>query len=335
MPEEIIPGLARISLPLPNNSLGSVNTYAVMSADGLRLIDCGWDAEEVYAALADELYHLGVQVNDIREILITHAHSDHIGLAERLKRVTDARLLLHRLDAVSRWTEPSERLRMVAETERWLQANGMPQEEWDVIIRVMRSRPIRIPTYRPDLLLEGGEVLDWRPFRFEVIWTPGHSAGLVCLYERQHQILLSSDHVLEGISPNIAYSAQHTGDPLDAYLHSLRLVRDLPVALVLPGHGAPFSDLTGRVDALEQHHEERLQAILDVVARQEGQNAYAIASQLPWRGSAGGWQQLQPFDRLAALSETLAHVQYLTNQGRVHRREEDGTVVVSVRRAER
>lgn len=334
MPEEIIPGLARISLPLLNNSLGSVNTYAVMSADGLRLIDCGWDAEEVYAALADELYHLGVQVNDIREILITHAHSDHIGLAERLKQETDARLLLHRLDAVSRWTEPSERLRMVAETERWLQANGMPQEEWDVIIRVMRSRPIRTPTYRPDLLLEGGEVLDWRPFRFEVIWTPGHSPGLVCLYERQHQILLSSDHVLEGISPNIAYSAQHTGDPLDAYLRSLRLVRDLPVALVLPGHGAPFSDLTGRVDALEQHHEERLQAILDVVAKQEGQSAYAIASQLPWRGSAGGWQRLQPFDRLAALGETLAHVQYLTNKGRLHRREEDGTVVVSVRRAE-
>jgi glyoxylase-like metal-dependent hydrolase (beta-lactamase superfamily II) len=334
MPEEIIPGLARISLPLLNNSLGSVNTYAVMSADGLRLIDCGWDAEEVYAALADELYHLGVQVNDIREILITHAHSDHIGLTERLKQETDARLLLHRLDAVSRWTEPSERLRMVAETERWLQANGMPQEEWDVIIRVMRSRPIRTPTYRPDLLLEGGEVLDWRPFCFEVIWTPGHSPGLVCLYERQHQILLSSDHVLEGISPNIAYSAQHTGDPLDAYLRSLRLVRDLPVALVLPGHGAPFSDLTGRVDALEQHHEERLQAILDVVAKQERQSAYAIASQLPWRGSAGGWQQLQPFDRLAALGETLAHVQYLTNQGRLHRREEDGTVVVSVRRAE-
>ena len=223
---------------------------------------------------------------------------------------------------------------MVAETERWLQANGMPQEEWDVIIRVMRSRPIRTPTYRPDLLLEGGEVLEWRPFRFEVIWTPGHSPGLVCLYERQHQILLSSDHVLEGISPNIAYSAQHTGDPLDAYLRSLRLVRDLPVALVLPGHGAPFSDLTGRVDALEQHHEERLQAILDVVAKQEGQSAYAIASQLPWRGSAGGWQQLQPFDRLAALGETLAHVQYLTNQGRLHSREEDGTVVVSVRRAE-
>jgi glyoxylase-like metal-dependent hydrolase (beta-lactamase superfamily II) len=334
MPEEIIPGLARLSLPLPNNSLGSVNAYAVLSADGLRLIDCGWNAEEVYAALADELEHLGVQVNDIREILITHAHSDHIGLAERLKQESDARLLLHRLDAVSRWTEPSERLRMVAETERWLQANGMPPEEWELIIRAMRSRPIRIPTYRADLLLEGGEVLDWPPFRFEVIWTPGHSAGLVCLYERQRQILLSSDHVLEGISPNIAYSAQQTGDPLDGYLRSLRFVRDLPVTLVLPGHGAPFSNLTGRVDALERHHEERLQAILDVAAKQEEQTAYAIASQLPWRGSAGGWQQLQPFDRLAALSETLAHVQYLINQEQLHSREEDGTVVVSGRRTD-
>jgi hypothetical protein len=106
------------------------------------------------------------------------------------------------------------------------------------------------------------------------------------------------------------------------------------VTLVLPGHGAPFSDLTGRVDALERHHQERLQAILDVATKQERQTAYAIASQLPWRGSAGGWQQLQPFDRVAALSETLAHVQYLINQGQLHSREEDGTVVVSGRRTD-
>jgi hypothetical protein len=104
-------------------------------------------------------------------------------------------------------------------------------------------------------------------------------------------------------------------------------VRDLPVAQVLPGHGTPFSNLAGRVAALEKHHERRLQAMIDVLAERRGQTAYAIASQLPWRGSAHGWQQLQPFDRLTALSETIAHLHYLTNQGQTRTQEEEGMVV--------
>ena len=62
MPEEIIPGLYRLPIPLPNNSLGSVNVYAAVSADGLQLIDSGWNAPEVYIALVDELRELGMQV---------------------------------------------------------------------------------------------------------------------------------------------------------------------------------------------------------------------------------------------------------------------------------
>jgi glyoxylase-like metal-dependent hydrolase (beta-lactamase superfamily II) len=327
MPEEMVPGLARLSLPLPNDLLGQVNVYAVMSADGLRLIDCGWDAPEVHAALVDELQQLGIQVSDIREILVTHNHPDHIGLVERLVRESGASLLLHRLDAVSEERMNTEdRQAMLAEMERWLRTNGMPQEEGETITRGMRRMPFRIPTYHPDTLLEGGEVLAWPPFRFEVLWTPGHAAGLVCLYERQFQILLSSDHVLERISPNIGFYARQAGDPLGEYLRSLRLVRDLPVTQVLPGHGAPFSDLARRVDALEEHHEQRLRAIVSVLADEE-QTAYGIASRLLWRGSEQGWQQLQTFDRLAALSETLAHLHYLTNRGQLRTREQDGKVL--------
>ena len=184
----------------------------------------------------------------------------------------------------------------------------------------------RPPAYRPDTLLEGGEVLAWHPFRFEVIWTPGHAAGLVCLYEPQAQVLISSDHVLQHISPNIGLYARQSGDPLGDYLRSLRIVRGLPVKLVLPGHGAPFTDLAGRVDALVAHHEQRLQEMVKVLADEE-QTAYGLASRLSWRGSERGWQRLSPFDRLAALSETLAHLEYLTNQRQVRRHELDDHVL--------
>ena len=325
MPEEIVPGLFRLTIRLPNDALGSVNVYAVVSADGLRLIDTGWNAPEAYTTLVSELQELGMQVRDLKEILVTHTHPDHIGLAERLVQETGARLLLHRADATTE-TVTEERQGMLADMQSWLQTNGMPQEEREVLVDGMRRMAFRMPTYRPDTLLEGGETLAWHPFHFEVIWTPGHAAGLVCLYEAQAQILISSDHVLQRISPNIGLYARQSGDPLGDYLHSLKWVRDLPVKLVLPGHGAPFSDLAARVDELIAHHELRLQEVVNALADEE-QTAYGTASRLSWRGSAHGWQKLLPFDRLAALSETLAHLHYLTNQGQVSKQVQEDHVL--------
>jgi len=328
MPEEIIPGLYRLPIPLPNNSLGSVNVYAAVSADGLRLIDSGWNAPEAYTALLDELQEFGMQVSDIRDVLVTHNHPDHIGLAERFVQEAGTRLLLHRLDAASQNAYAEDRQGLLAEMQTWLQTNGMPREECETLMGGMRRMPFRPPAYRPDTLLEGGGVLAWHPFRFEVIWTPGHAAGLVCPYEPQAQVLISSDHVLERISPNIGLYARQSGDPLGEYLRSLQLVRDVPVKLVLPGHGAPFSDLAGRVDALVAHHEQRLQEMVNALADEDdgGQTAYGIASRLSWRGSEHGWRRLQPFDRLGALSETLAHLHYLTIQGQASRHLQDGGI---------
>src|SRR5260370_41379550 len=120
-----------------------------------------------YREKGDELQQLGMQVSDIREILVTQNHPDHIGLAERLVQETGARLLLHQLDAASEQAEPEERQSMLAEMEHWLHTNGMPQEEWETIMRGIRRMPFRIPRYHPATLLEGGEGLDWSPFRFE------------------------------------------------------------------------------------------------------------------------------------------------------------------------
>ena len=159
MPEEIMPGLFRLPIPLPNDSLGSVNVYAVVSADGLRLIDTGWNAPEAYTALADGLHELGVQVSDVKEVLLTHNHPDHIGLAARLAQEAGARLLLHRLDAASGAAYEQDRQGLLAEMQTWLQTNGMPREERETLVEGMRRMTFRPPAYRPDTLLEGGEVL--------------------------------------------------------------------------------------------------------------------------------------------------------------------------------
>lgn len=69
--------------------------------------------------------------------------------------------------------------------------------------------------------------------------------GLICLYEPHIPLLLSSDHVLERISPNIGLYARQAGDSLGNYLHSLRLVCTLPVTQMLPGYSIPFPTWPG------------------------------------------------------------------------------------------
>jgi glyoxylase-like metal-dependent hydrolase (beta-lactamase superfamily II) len=164
------------------------------------------------------------------------------------------------------------------------------------------------------MLLAGGETLTWGEHRFEVIWTPGHSAGLICLYDREAQVFISSDHILQRISPHVGMHVQSVGNPLDQYLESLSLVRDLPVQIVLPGHGRSFHNLAGRVDEIAAHHRHRLTVMFDLLCA-EGQTAYDIAGRLSWKGAEDGWERLAPFQRRMALTETIAHLEHLAAGG--------------------
>ncbi|MBE3558094.1 MAG: MBL fold metallo-hydrolase [Ktedonobacteraceae bacterium] len=250
MPHKILPGFYRLPIPLPDNPLGTVNVYVVIGKDGVRLIDCGWNTPEAYATLADELQTLGTRIDDIREIVITHIHPDHFGLTERLVKETGARYRMHRLEAVYIGTRYEHTQALIEEMEAWLRVNGVPQSELEVMAKDSLLMVMRVGTRLPDVLLEGNETLQWLPYRFEVIWTPGHSSGHICLYEPQSRVLVSGDHVLEHISPHIGLHTQSFSNPLGDYLSSLQLVRNLPVEMILPGHGVPFEDLAGRVDVV-------------------------------------------------------------------------------------
>jgi glyoxylase-like metal-dependent hydrolase (beta-lactamase superfamily II) len=324
-PNEVAPGIFRLEIPLPDNPLGTVNAYALL-ADGVHLIDCGWDTPEAYSALVAQLNALGADVKDIREILVTHIHPDHFGLAGRLADETGAQVLMHRVEAiyVSRRYEDTRGL--VSEMDEWLRMHGVPGKELSAMTRASLAMIERVDVRRPDVLLEGGELVTWGDHTFEVLWTPGHSMGLICLYDGKAQVLISGDHVLERISPQVGLHAQSLGNPLADYLDSLRLVRNLPVQTVLPGHGLPFHDLPGRVDELMKHHQERLdqmRAQLDQI----GQPAYEVASHLAWRGSEHGWTMLAPFQRRMAVTETVAHLEYMYSRGQIGKENKGGRIL--------
>jgi len=324
MVEEVAPGIHRLPLPL-EGPLGSVNTYVVEGDDGVLLVDCGWNTPDAYAALEDGLASIGYTVAGIRTVAVTHIHPDHIGLAARIVKASHAAELMHRRDAALVGARYEDARGAVAAMEAWLRANGSPDDEVEATAGASLWMLSLVDVRKPDVLLAGGETINCGRYAFEVIPTPGHSQGLYCLYDRSSGVFLSSDHVLERISPHIGLHTQSSEDPLREYLDALRRVRDLPVSVVLPGHGDPFHDLAGRVDGIARHHDERCARMLQALGDGEA-TAYTVASRLPWRGSADGWRDLAPFDRRMAVTETVAHLEHMALDGRLTRSARAGLV---------
>jgi len=326
MVEEVAPSLFRLPVPLPDSPLSTVNTYAVVGRDGIRLVDCGWDTPQAYEALARQLEEIGGGIAALREIVVTHIHPDHFGLAERLVRESGARVAMHRVEAMYVGARYEDVRALVEQMAAWLQINGVPEPELGVMSRGSLEMVRRVGSRRPDVLLEGDEILDWGSYRVRVLWLPGHSAGLICLHDPEARILLSSDHVLERISPHVGLHTQSPGNPLADYLNSLEVTRSLSAGLILPGHGRPFTGIERRVDELVAHHRARLDAISGLVAAGE-HTAYAVTSALPWKGRIDGWQRLAPFERRMAVTEVAAHLEYLYGSGRVAKRHHEGIVL--------
>jgi glyoxylase-like metal-dependent hydrolase (beta-lactamase superfamily II) len=142
-----------------------------------------------------------------------------------------------------------------------------------------------------------------------VLHTPGHCPGQLVL--RLGDILLTSDHVLPGITPHMAPCslARHTG--LAEYLRSLdRLgLWAGDARLGLGGHGPPIRDVAGRIEEIRRHHEARLQAVL--MELEKPATIGEVADRL--FPSAGGYH------RLLALEEVGAHVEYLHARRKIQR----------------
>jgi glyoxylase-like metal-dependent hydrolase (beta-lactamase superfamily II) len=324
---ELLPGIWRLPLPLRDSPLGHVNTYLVRSDDGYLLVDCGWDTADTLHALEGHLRALDIRLPDIRHLVVTHIHPDHYGLAGRLREISSADLSFHRLERLyieSRYVDADE---LLAEMREWLRLNGTPPQELDRLNRASMSMMERVQIAFPDRTLDGGEEITCGRFAFRVIWTPGHSAGHICLHDERNKVLLSGDHVLPHITPAVGLHVRAMGNPLADYLDSLKLIRRLEAELVLPGHGEPFEGLPERADELIEHHKRRLDEILELLSVRPGLalSGYEIASQMRWSRHRT-WDDLSLFERRMAVTEALAHIEVLHDRGVVQKRYGEGEI---------
>jgi glyoxylase-like metal-dependent hydrolase (beta-lactamase superfamily II) len=307
---EVTPDVWRITLPLPF-ALRSVNVYLLHEGDEWCLIDAGLRTRATEAALRAGFEEVGLRLRDVRTILLTHAHPDHIGLAGVLEVESGAQVLMFGPEAEQMWRvwgdEDYESFRATA---RMFFHHGMPVEEarFSAEEAARSAQVVALP--RRITPLHDGQKITLPGGRYQVIWTPGHADGHICLYRASDGLLIAGDHVLPHITPNIGLYPASRLDPLGDYLNALTKVERFPSRLVLPGHGDTFTDLSGRVAQLREHHAQRENQLLELLSGRPT-TAYALAEAL------FGHRFDTVGNRRFALAETLAHLEHLHHNHRV------------------
>lgn len=314
---ELPPEIRQIRLPMPNNPLRHINSYLIKADDGYVLVDCGWDLPEVLDALRAALKDEGIGLDDVRRLVVTHYHSDHYGLAGRLVGLGRLRLMMHRLD----WAYVRDNLSSLRDyshqSNAWLTRNGLDESLSEADRRAFEALG-RFTIVQPHEELEDAAEIGAGRYTWRVVWTPGHTPGHICLFDADRRLLISGDHVLEPITPNVSLWHSDAGNPLGDFLQSLHRVADLGADLVLPAHGEPFAGLKRRVDELLAHHYAREDAILEAL---DGQaiTAAEVAGRIPWTRHKRSFGGLPTLQQRMALSETLSHLEELRAHARVRR----------------
>jgi glyoxylase-like metal-dependent hydrolase (beta-lactamase superfamily II) len=300
--------------PRVTKGLPYVLPYLLKAEGETVLVDCGWNTDSAYAALEEGMKEHGSHPSDINKLVITHVHPDHYGMAGRLKQLSSCELVIHEKDAEvinARYFAPKG---LMDDMARFMESNGVPPMDTTGMSRGSMGMLGNVAAVPPDTQVKGGETFKVGDFDFEIIWTPGHSPGHICLYEPNRKILLTGDHILPTITPNVSIHAQTHGSPLGDYMRSLDLLLELDVELVLPAHEFEITDLKKRIGEIETHHEERLQEMVNCVDS-GGSTAWDVAGRVKW--ATGMLTDFEPHMQRAAVGETLAHLEYLFEQGRL------------------
>lgn len=303
-----------------------MNSYIIESDNGYVMVDCGWDLPDALEALRKGLDELNIKLEDLRTLVITHNHPDHYGLAGRLVKLASCGLMMHRLDSVhiqSRYVDMSS---LQGEMKNWLRTHGAPADSLMDMVKGSEAILERVNIAAPDIEVEGGERITAGKLEWQVVWTPGHSIGHICLYEPNIKAFMSGDHILNPISPSIGLHAQSMGNPLSDYLSSLEGIRNMDVETVLPAHGDEFQGFRERIDELMSHHEERLSEIVEIISARGALSAYDTAAKMRWR-MENSWDSWAPFQRRMATMEGLAHLELLVSRGNLRRQIADGGLV--------
>ncbi|WP_434994789.1 MBL fold metallo-hydrolase [Arthrobacter sp. Ld5] len=305
--EQVRDDVWSLAQPMPGGHLAYSLTYLLRSADGgVHVIDPGWDSDANWDRLTGALAEIDGAVTGITG---THLHPDHVGMAARLRRASGAPLAMHGVERAALERHAARRLdpeEVAARLAGW----GVPPERRDELSRFVDRSPAGLGP-AVDRTLSDGDVLPVPGFRTVVMATPGHTAGHICLRDDDRGLLYTGDHVLPTVFAGLGLGGATPSNPLADYVASIDRVRRYGHYEALPGHGHRFAGLDERAHESAQHHLKRAQEVTAVLGAVAEPTVWDLASRLTW---SAGWEGLQGFQLLSALSQTEMHRDFVRAQ---------------------
>lgn len=297
-----------LRMPLPFD-LDHINLYLLKDVNGWVVLDTGLGTNKT-----EQIWeHIFSQLDGkVTRVIVTHMHPDHIGMAGYLcekyriplhmsfSEYFVARALVAGPRGADKWQD-MEYLRRCGMGEDYIEQASLNKGG---IGQVVKPIPLQFNRLVEGQILQIGDI-DWK-----VMIGRGHSPEHVCLYSKALNVLISGDHVLPNITPNIgAYSTEPEINSLSMYLETLEQFYDLPAdTTVLPSHKLPFSGLHTRVDELKQHHYVHLDKIIAFCA--EARTVKDVLAVMFER-------ELNPHNMFFALAEALSHLNYLVAENKL------------------
>ena len=251
--ERVLPGLWRLRLPLPWPGVPHCNAWAIAAGDGVVLVDTGTYEPGSMGNLERALDQVGLKVEHIRLVVITHAHADHCGQAHPIADRAGCEVWAHpNLEHFNAYADDADAAyRRRVEIAR---QSGVPRDP------PHSGRPLAAGPLKPARDLLPGLDIETDLGTWSVHETPGHAPSHVVLFQRERRVLLSGDHLLGRVSLYFDYG--YTPDPVGEFLTSLETADTLGARLALSGHGRPFADVTEHVEANRKLVQQRLDAVL-------------------------------------------------------------------------
>ena len=314
-PFPIIDNIHAIAIPLPFEAqLISANLYAVGKGP-ITLIDTGPKFPGALKLIRQQLNSHNLDFDDVERIIVTHGHIDHAGLASQIRQAAGhpVDFFIHAEDS---WIVSEENYRAdmwSKEGEALMIRAGMPTEAIDKVRQRFSFFKSLCDPVNNVSFVENGDTFTGNGFHLQIIHTPGHTAGSICLYESQQKIIFSGDHIIKHITPNplveIEKSRQrnHGYQSLSSFIKSLDKLSRMDVRYVFSGHGEYIDNMQSVIATYKSHHRQRMAMVLKALKGNPRPAYQLIADVFPVVPEA---------DIFLAISEILVHLEMLIDEGK-------------------
>ena len=311
MIKEVYKDIYMVDLVLPNNPLKSINIYIIKGKDKTLIIDTGFNIEECKDNLLEKIRELNIEISNV-ELLITHLHSDHCGLA----------YIFQELGAkVYAGNRDGKEINEMTDIKYWKEF-----EKQTVLFDLERDNVFfdshpgykYCPKEKVDFTyLSEGNSIQIGEYFFEITDIPGHTPGHIGLYERKNKLFFGGDHILDQITPNIGFWG-FKENILALYFNSLAKIYAYDIDYLFPSHRNIIRDHNRRINEIMAHHKERLNEILEIL-KENQMSVRDIATKMNWRIRAKSGEDFPSPQKWFASSEAMAHLEHLYCMGKLEK----------------